>query len=198
MYDGKIGLYLLEKIEESREAITEREYDVAIRFLNQALTTINDKREIYSEEGIKICKLLALCYRKKNLLTEGIESLRMAEELCRKLYLKGKGEKWRMELAVCYVNEAIVYDSQNQINKAITLYESAIELFKDLKDDESTIKVMLSLCKAYSKIEHDDKVKRLYEEALNIIENDFLLENYRMLFYKMKEDILDKKEKDKC
>ena len=54
---------------------------------------------------------------------------------------------------------------------------------------------MLSLGVAYSKVNDNETVKALYEEALNIINSDFTLEGYRVLFYKMQEDILNKKEK---
>lgn len=196
MYDGKIGLYLLEQIEEARESITEQEFDTAVFFLKEALATIKGMEDTYCEEVVKICRLLGLCYRKMDMLEEGIKALSMVEQLCRKLYLKRNDVFWRRELAICYMNEAIIYDSQEQWNKAITLYESAIELFKELEDDESRVKAMLSLGVAYSKTNDDESVKRLYEGALNIIESDFSLENYRILFYKMQEDILGKKEKN--
>ncbi len=152
--------------------------------------------EIYSEEVVKICKLLGLCYRKKNLHVEGIKTLRIAEELCRKSYLKKRDVFWRRELAICYVNEAIVYDLQDQFDKAIGLYESAIELFKELEDSESRVRVMLSLGVAYSKVNDDETVHALYKDALDVIDSDFTLEGYRTIFYKMQEDILNKKEKN--
>ncbi len=196
MYNGKIGLYLLEQIDQARESITEQDFDVAIYCLQEALVTIKGMEEIYSEEVVKICKLLGLCYRKKNLHEEGIKTLRIAEELCRKSYLKKRDVFWRRELAICYVNEAIVYDSQDQFDKAIGLYESAIELFKELEDSESRVRVMLSLGVAYSKINDDETVQALYRDALDVIDNDFTLEGYRTIFYKMQEDILNKKEKN--
>lgn len=195
MYDGKIGLYLLEQIEQAREFIAEQEFDTAIYCLREALGTLKGVEETYSEEVVKMCKLLGLCYRKKNMLEEGIKALRKAEELCRKKYLKKNDIFWRRELAICYVNEAIIYDSQEKFNKAIGLYENAIELFKELEDNESRVKAMLSLGVAYSKVNDNETVKALYEEALNIINSDFTLEDYRVLFYKMQEDILNKKEK---
>lgn len=196
MYNGKIGLYLLEQIDQARESITEQDFDVAIYCLQEALVTIKGMEEIYSEEVVKICKLLGLCYRKKNLHEEGIKTLRIAEELCRKSYLKKRDVFWRRELAICYVNEAIVYDSQDQFDKAIGLYESAIELFKELEDSESRVRVMLSLGVAYSKINDDETVQALYKDALDVIDSDFTLEGYRTIFYKMQEDILNKKEKN--
>lgn len=81
------------------------------------------------------------------------------------------------------------------VTKAIGLYENAIELFKELEDDKSRVKAMFSLCVAYSKVNDNKTVKALYEETLNVINNDFTLEGYRVLFYKMQEDILNKKEK---
>lgn len=195
MYDGKRGLYLLEQIEQARESIAEQEFDTAIYCLREALGTLKGMEETYSEEAVKICKLLGLCYRKKNIPEEGIKALRKAEELCKKIYLKKNDIFWRRELAICYVNEAIMYDSQEQFNKAIGLYENAIELFKELEDAESRVKAMFSLCVAYSKVNDNETVKVLYEEALNIINSDFTLEGYRVLFYKMQEDILNKKEK---
>lgn len=191
MYDGKIGLYLLEEIEKAKEAITEKEFDSAIHFLKEALATVNGMEETYSEETVKMCKLLGLCYRKMNMLEDGIKALSTAENLCRRLYLKRNDRFWSRELAVCYMNEAILYDSQKQMNESITLYENAIELFEKLGDRESRIKAMLSLGIAYCKMNDCENAEKLYEEAMDMIESDFSLENYRLLFYKMKKELLN-------
>lgn len=195
MYDGKMGLYLLEQIEQARESIAEQEFETAMDCLREALGTLKGMEETYSEEVVKICKLLGLCYRKKNMPEDGIKVLRKAEELCRKICLKKNDIFWRRELAICYVNEAIMYDSQEQFKNAIGLYENAIELFKELEDNESRVKAMFSLGVAYNKVNDNETVRALYEEALNIINSDFTLDGYKLLFYKMQEELLNKKEK---
>lgn len=65
MYDGKIGLYLIEQIEQSRECITDENFDLAISYLQKGLESIKGLEVTYSEEMVKIYKLLGLCYRKK-------------------------------------------------------------------------------------------------------------------------------------
>lgn len=195
MYNEKDGLALLEQIEEAKEFIVEQEFENAIDVLDKALDIIGEMEEMYAEETVKICKLQGLCYRKNNMFEEGIEVLNKAENLCRKLYLKRNDIAWRRELAICYMNKAIIYDSQERVREAIELYKSAIELFSDLNDNESRVKAMLSLGVAYGKINNYQEVKALYKQALNIIGSDYLLENYRVLFYKMEEDILKQKEK---
>lgn len=192
MFDAKIGLVLLEEIDIAREFIAEEKFDNAIHCLKEALEIVKELEEIYPDEVVKICKLLGLCYRKKDMFEEGIKILRKEEKLCRKLYIKNNSLYWRRELAICYMNEAITYDSQKKMDKAIGLYKNAIELFKELEDNEDRVKAMFSLGVAYSKVNDENAVRVLYEDALDIINSDYTLENYRMLFYKMQEEILDK------
>lgn len=42
---------------------------------------------------------------------------------------------------------------------------------------------------------HGKAVKELYGEAIDIINSDMALENYRILFHKMHEEILNKRRK---
>lgn len=196
MYNGKIGLYLLEQIDIARELIAEKEFDSAIDYLKDAFCSIKGEEDIYSEEFVRICKLLGLCYRKKNMSIEGIKILKTAEVLCKRIYLKTNDIYWRKELAVCYVNEAIIYDAQGDFNKAIIIYENAIEIFHKLGDDESRLKAMLSLGVVYSKVNKSENTKLIYQEALDIIDSDYTLEGYRMLFSKMYEDIINEEERN--
>lgn len=150
MRDGKIDLYLLEEMDEARGFIGEKNFESAINILKDLLNMIAGDDHYY-EQTVNIYKLLGLCYRKLDMHDEGIQILNLAEELCKKIFFKRKDKFWQRELAVCYVNKAIIYDSKNFFKEAITYYESAIIIFEELKDDESKNKVMLSLELAYNK-----------------------------------------------
>ena len=190
MYDGKIGLYLIEQIEQSRECITDENFDLAISYLQKGLESIKGLEVTYSEEMVKIYKLLGLCYRKKNMPMEGLQILKKAELLCRKMYFRDKNVYWRRELAVCYMNEAIIYDSQEETENAINLYKNAIYVFKEIEDSESCVKAMVSLGLAYGKVDNIEAFTALCRDALDIIDGNFTLECYRKIFCDMQEEIL--------
>lgn len=193
MIDGRIGLYLLEQIDLARELMSELEFQSAICCLKKALENVNDMEGAYAEEIVRICKLLGLCYRKENLFEDAIKVLKMGAELCQKQFLKGNDKFWRRELAVCYVNSAIVYDAQTKLDMAVDLYETAIALFDELGDYESRVKVMLSLGNAYRRMSRKELANGLYEEAMDIIDSDYALERYRILFCELMDDVIGQK-----
>ena len=91
------------------------------------------------------------------------------------------------------MNSAIVYDAQTKLDMAVDLYETAIALFDELGDYESRVKVMLSLGNAYRRMSRKELANGLYEEAMEIIDSDYALERYRILFCELMDDVIGQK-----
>lgn len=186
MHDGKVELDLLEEMDEARGFIAENKYRLAIETLKKSLYMI-DGDDYYLDKVINIYKLLGLCYRKLKMYDDGIHILNVAEELSKKELFKKKDEFWKRELAVCYVNKAIIYDAKECLREAVAYYENAIIIFEELNDDESKVKVMLSLKLLYNKMDRPEDAELICKEALSLIESNCLLGYYKSYFNNIKE-----------
>ena len=189
MNDGERGLYILDQIDLAKSYISEESFDKAIRCLQEVLLITNEKERVYAQEYIRINKLLGLCYRKKNMTEKALSVLKRAEVYCKKQFFLTSDLSWKREMAICYVNEAIVYDSQKQYGEAIQIYQTAIEVFREIGDFENAIKAMLSLGFAYKNNSQSDKCKEIFSQAMEIIDHQSALESYIYLYETMLGDI---------
>ena len=191
---GEAGLFLLEAIDSAKEFIVEGEYGLAIKKLSNAIEQAGEYRNFFAKEYLIAYRELSLVYRKKGDSYNAVAEIRKAEDFCRKIiFTTDESAEWEGELAICYVNEGIIFEAMGDYQNSINCYETALSIFKKNNDTEKVLKLILTMILSFRETDNYDKMQQLFDEADRIISSNQGLEGFIPVF----EDIKNKiKEED--
>lgn len=193
MRDAKTELYIYESLDEIREWIQEKNYTAAIAKGREVFCLANIEEE-YGDYFGTLCRLLAMACRKNGMPGDAKKILERAENFFRKRYLKTHDSQYYREYGTVLVNLGIVNESIGLTEEALGQYGTAEEVFEELKDDKSLMKLCLTVFHTYLRDGQTEKAGEMLDKAVGLAESGQfvydkqVLEDYKKLMEKRKHD----------
>lgn len=131
------------------------------------------------KEKIQFYKLMALSYRKLELQDCALIYISKAISIITEQ--KKLDDSLERELAICFMNKGVIYDSQKDYDKACEIYLQAIRIFRKIEPLEKNILInaLINYAEALVNGGKERKARFIYEETLSYIEdNEDIRKNY--------------------
>ncbi|MBO4912753.1 MAG: hypothetical protein J5504_08515 [Butyrivibrio sp.] len=192
----EVGLSLVEALENAKESIVEEDFDTAITELVNAIEQAKDYKRYFAKEYLIAYRQLCLAFRKKGDIQKAAAKIRKAEDFCRMMIMTtDESTDMENELAVCYVNEGILFEASGDHENSAVCYENAFSIFKRNNDIGKMLKLILTMILNYHQKGDLKQVQRLFCEADEILNDNQVLEEYKIILENVKTQL---KEEDGC
>ncbi len=136
------------------------DYDKVILLTKNTIKISEEKN--YNEQLAYALLFRAKAKREKNLLNEAESDIKRSIKLLKKI-------KDKRELGVAYMTQGLIYERKKKYDLAITSFNKAIDIFKDLDELVFINSAYSEIIRFYKDIGRLDKVSESMEKLINLI-----------------------------